>query len=514
MKRIQWTSLLPVFIIIAALIGVLWPFFRPGFYISDDGEWMVIRLTAFYQSLADGQFPVRFLGRLNNSYGYPVVNFLYPGFLYLGSVLHFLGFSFVTSVKLILVTSVVGATAWIYASLRRTFTVFASTLGTLAFIGSPYLLYDLYKRGSVGEILAFLPAAVGIYSIVADKRWLFALAVGGLIVSHNTLALLFLGVFVVVIITQRRRGFLWPAALGMGLSAFFWIPAIAEKRYVRFDSVTVSNPMDYMLGIRTIWMVGIAGVLAGILVLFGKTKKSGQMTRTALTFFIVSVFLVFPVSAVFWLVRPVAAIIQFPYRFLAVGSLMAPWLVASAGERFTKQKISVTFLLLLILVIPAWYQLQKISYVTREAGYYTTNEGTTTVADEYMPRWVSLPAGNRAPERLVFEKGRGSIVYEYLNTQRVVAHVDASEESLLRLQTIYYPGWGVTINGTPTPVTYQNPNGLMDVAIPAGKHKVEAEFRETVPRFAADMVSVGSLILWVAFLLKDIKYQRSNIKLT
>lgn len=70
------------------------PLMRSGFFITDDGEWMIIRLSAFYQSLADGQFPVRFLGRLNNSYGYPVSNFLYPGFLYLGSLLHILGASF------------------------------------------------------------------------------------------------------------------------------------------------------------------------------------------------------------------------------------------------------------------------------------------------------------------------------------------------------------------------------------------------------------------------------------
>ena len=89
-----------IFVILMSLL-VLWPLLRHGFYISDDGEWMVIRLSAFYQSLAEGQFPVRFLGRLNNSYGYPVANFLYPGFLYIGSLLHFLGLSFVNSVKII-----------------------------------------------------------------------------------------------------------------------------------------------------------------------------------------------------------------------------------------------------------------------------------------------------------------------------------------------------------------------------------------------------------------------------
>ncbi len=500
--------IIPFVSILLACLFVLWPLMRPGFYVSDDGEWMVIRLSAFYQSLADGQFPVRFLGRLNNSYGYPVANFLYPGFLYIGSVLHVLGLSFVTSVKVIMAGSLVGATIWLYVSLRRKFEAFAATLGTLTFIGSPYLLYDFYKRGSVGEILAFLPASAGIYSIVANKRWLFALAVGGLIVSHNTLAIIFLGAFFVMIVVQRRRDFLWPLVVGLGLSAFFWIPAIAEKRYVLFDLVTVSDPRIYMLRGANLWMIGVAGVLAGVSLVFGKGKRLESMTSVAVILYGVSVILVLPISDIVWSIRPIATLVQFPYRMLAVGSLMAPWMVAEAAERRTKHAVATTIILLLILAVPAWYQLQNISFVLRDAGYYTTNEGTTTVADEYLPRWVQLKRSDHAPDRLVFQNGKGDIVYEYINTQRVVAHVDAAEKSLLRFHTIYYPGWGVLVDDRPVPVTYQNPHGFMEVAVPSGRHKVEAEFRETVSRFTADMVSLVSLFAWIVFSIRETKAYR------
>lgn len=505
MKR--FSSMLYVILITAALIGILWPLLRPGFYISDDGEWMVIRLSAFYQSLADGQFPVRFLGRLNNSFGYPVANFLYPGFLYLGSILHFIGFSFVTSVKLVLVGAIAGSAIWTFISLRRTVSSFSATIGTLAFIGSPYLLYDLYTRGSVGEIFAFLPGSVGIYSIVANKRWLFPIAVAGLILSHNTLAVLFSLVFLVFILIQRRGYFLWYFFIGIGMAAFFWIPAIAEKRYVRFDTVTVSKPMDYILNVSSMWMVGLAGMLASAFLLITRGKKLEWVTRTALALYITSAIAAFPSSGFIWSIRPIAAIIQFPYRMLAVGTLMTPWLVAAAGERLRKQKILTILILLLLLAIPSWHQFQKIIFVHRDKGYYTTNEGTTTVADEYMPRWVSLVPGSRASERLVFQEGRGTIVYEYLNTQRVVATVDALEKSILRLHTIYYPGWGIMIDGRPVPVDYRNPHGFMEISVPAGTHKIEAEFRETIFRFLADLISVGSLITWGVILWKGLRNQ-------
>ena len=100
---------------------ILWPLLKRGFFISDDGEWMVIRLTAFFQSLKDGQFPVRYLNRLNNNYGYPVSNFLYPGFLYIGSLLRLLGFSYVNDIKIIFAVSVIGTAVCIYFWLKKHF---------------------------------------------------------------------------------------------------------------------------------------------------------------------------------------------------------------------------------------------------------------------------------------------------------------------------------------------------------------------------------------------------------
>src|SRR6266498_4351646 len=79
MKKKIFLSLL--FIILFSLPAIL-PLLHPGFFSTDDGEWMIIRLSAFYPAFADGQFPVRFMERLNFGYGYPVAEFLYPGIMY------------------------------------------------------------------------------------------------------------------------------------------------------------------------------------------------------------------------------------------------------------------------------------------------------------------------------------------------------------------------------------------------------------------------------------------------
>src|SRR3989338_6197714 len=98
-----------ILLVLICSVPALLPLFHNGFFTTDDGEWMIIRFSAFHEALRDGQFPVRFLGRLNHEYGYPVANFLYPGFMYLGVPIKFIVFGFVDTIKIILGVSMLGS---------------------------------------------------------------------------------------------------------------------------------------------------------------------------------------------------------------------------------------------------------------------------------------------------------------------------------------------------------------------------------------------------------------------
>src|ERR1700722_1087272 len=122
-------ELLIILLLLALSIPAVLPLFHHGFFQTDDGEWMIIRLSAFYQALHDGQFPVRFLQRLNSGYGYPVAEFLYPGSFYLGTILHVIRFGFVNSIKIVLGLSLVGSLIFTYFWLRKLFSEIASAVG-------------------------------------------------------------------------------------------------------------------------------------------------------------------------------------------------------------------------------------------------------------------------------------------------------------------------------------------------------------------------------------------------
>src|SRR3989338_5182338 len=133
-----------------ALFPLLFNLFRPGFYSSDDGQWMVIRLTAFHESFRSGQIPVRWLSRLNHEYGYPVTNFLYPLPFYLAEPFYVLTGDPVVAVKIIMGLSVISMAIGSFLLFRR-WGMIAGITGALTYIYSPYVAYNLYARGSLGE---------------------------------------------------------------------------------------------------------------------------------------------------------------------------------------------------------------------------------------------------------------------------------------------------------------------------------------------------------------------------
>ncbi len=206
---------------------------HPGFFVSDDGDWMIIRLAAFHQALRSGQFPVRFLFSLNHGYGYPVLNFLYPLPFYLGEVVHLLGFGFIDSIKILFAASFVFGALFMY--------LFAGPVAAIVYTYFPYRLFDVYKRGSLGEAVTFIFIPLIFYFIDKKKTIFAALATAALITSHNVIALIFLPV---ILIYSRNLKMIFLALL---LSAWFWLPALYDLQFTRAATVQISDFSKYFL---------------------------------------------------------------------------------------------------------------------------------------------------------------------------------------------------------------------------------------------------------------------------
>lgn len=507
-------------LLLVCCIPAIYSLFHMGFFSSDDGEWMVIRFSAFFQALRDGQFPVRFLTRLNFGYGYPVANFLYPGFMYLGVPIHVLGFGFVDTIKIILGVSMVGSAVFCYLWLSKLFGKWASFVGSMVYLYTPYHLYDLYKRGSVGEVLALAVLPFILWQIERKSYFWMSLGIGFLLLAHNTLALLFLGVVILYMsialyvsknkksLTQR---YVLSLLTGFGMSAFFWVPALHDLKYTVFYETQISNWSEYFAQHS---LVGLStyGILLSVITLFATGKIKIEKNRLGVIFILVgllSVFLSLEQSTVIWQSMPVA-FIQFPFRFLSLTIVAASFLAALVVSTLPKkQSFLLGGLLIALTVFSATPHLKPQEFFDKGEGFYSTNEGTTTVKNEYMPIWMKNVPTKRAEDKIIAINSTVSDVKTKTNSYEFKVHPAPPDVYNARtiINAAYFPGWvGYLTDSEQVNLVKPSEDGALELLLPilskTESTAVRIAFTETWLRFLSDIVSLVSIIILVLFSLK------------
>jgi hypothetical protein len=497
MKRIK--QHFPVILLTIFCIWSIIPLLHPGFFVTDDGEWIIIRLSAFHQALASGQFPVRWLGRLDFAYGYPVANFLYPGVLYLGELIHLFHISFVNSTKILIGISLLGSGVCSFLWLKKFFTPIIACMGALFFLFSPYHLYDIYTRGSIGEAVALFVVVFVLWQIERKSVLFSATGIGFLILSHNTLAAFFLPVIgIYYFLRKNELNLSWkeialPYLLGIGCATFFWLPALYDLQYTVFSKTIISNWQSYFAAFWLIQPFVVGIIISAIFII----QDRGNFRREILPLFFLGItaiplFFSTSLSSIFWTWLPIS-FIQFPFRLLSVSLLGGAFLscyLLSHSKKSLPFWIIFTLITLVLSGVP--FVSPKV-YTDKGEGFYTTNEDTTTVQQEYMPIWVKekpfqhppypLSASNNA---IVLETGR-------VNSKRAEATIATDGPAIITFEQHYFPGWTAYIDGKPVPIHIATNTGVMQVSTTSGNHTVVFKFVETPMRLFADMVSLVSL---------------------
>jgi hypothetical protein len=290
------------------------------------------------------------------------------------------------------------------------------------------------------------------------------------------------------------------------MSAFFWLPAIVEQKYVIFRSLEISDPSGYFFTGQPYLLLSLIQITALLIALWYSGKSTTR--NTALFFMIISIPAVFMSS---WLSLPLwqygwAKLFQFPYRLLSLitlsGAYLSAYIFTAAGKN-----IRVLFILIFLcgFYISSWQIIKTTESAVRPESFYSTNEASTTVSDEYLPVWVKMKPEKRADVALSVYEGDGDIEEISILQNKVTASVNMQSDGLLELNKIYYPGWGVTVNGINTKIIYDNPYGLIRFPVPSGSNKIFAEFRETGFRFLSDIISLSGIIAAVYYSIRIYK---------
>lgn len=523
------------------LLPALWALLKPGFFPSHDGEWMVVRLSDFHRSLVSGQIPVRWAARLNHQYGYPVFNFLYPLSLYFGEIFHLAGLNFVWSIKAVFIFSFFLSAFFIFLWLKEKWGDMGGFLAALVYVYTPYRMVDVYVRGSLGEALAFVWPPLIFWTVerLAKKFNYRNIAIGSLslaalICSHNTLALLFiilLGFYLLYLWRQQKSLYfivysLYFILLAAGLSAFFWIPAFSDRQFVIFDSVVVSDFFSHFPSFSQLllpswgygpslpnssqdlisFQVGILNLIISLIAIF-IWLKSKKEPRENVSFFLIAFWLAFffllPLSSAIWKILPIYRLIQFPWRLLSLTTFLSAVLTGFLISKLGKQKqILLSIILIIFFLFIAKNYAQPEEHLNRPLGFYTTNEDSTTVQNEYTPIWVKTLPRQRAPERVEIIKGEGEIKHLQLSSKQVAFQATLKKPSKIRLNIHYFPGWQLFINQQKQVIDYES-NGLIQFDIPEGDFEVKVIFGETPLRLIADLISLSTFLLVFFCIIKN-----------
>ena len=249
-----WTWLLGLLAALAISAPVWGPVTLPSFDFAPthDGKFHLLRLFLLEHSLRAGLWFPRWLPDLFMGFGYPLFNFYAPLTYYLGVVFIRLGLDTYGALQTVTAGAVLVGTAGMY-------TLATGLLGTAprglfaaaAYVLAPYpFLHNLYLRGAVPEMwgVALVPwvlwaglQAYGRASFAASAS--LTIALSALVLLHNLSALIGVGLlllWVAVLAAMDRhvagiRAIVAATAAALGLTAFFWLPALAERGLVQFE---------------------------------------------------------------------------------------------------------------------------------------------------------------------------------------------------------------------------------------------------------------------------------------
>jgi hypothetical protein len=546
-----WPDLACLALICLGILVAIRPFWQPGIASGADMLMGIYRTFELDRSWHSGVLYPRLGFDWMFTYSTPLFEFYPPLVSYGALVFHQAGLGWVESSKAMFTLSLLlaGIGAYVYARWlfgnRR-----AALVSALAYGLAPYLLTNVYERGAAAECLALalLPWVVwAAHHMLRTRRrgwlWLTAALVALLMLTHNITTLFvlpFMAVYLGLLAWHERSWdrlpvLLLAVILGLGLSAFYWIPALAEGSYTHLEQKLIhdgSSPeanltslvgliqpwvaFDYWGELRfrlSLWQAVLGGLAVVALVWQRKERRFGMGLLAGAI--LLNLVLQLDVSRVFWQAVPLVRFIQFPWRLLGITSFCVALLIGSLSLlRPLAGRVGwlVAGGLLAIVVYgglrnlspqasPLWYQFtsEQVSLVD------VFDRGTFGYAlfDDYLPIWVKDESTELAiPRQSPSESPASLLTAPRLAVTeespfRLRLQVDASSAFTLRLHRFYYPGWQVYVNGRQVPTGPSGSRGVVTAELSAGTYPVLVQFQETPLRRFSNALAGLSLLIWI-----------------
>lgn len=538
---------LPLFWIIILGVPSIWALFVPGFYGASD-DLHIAWLYEMDKIIRIGQIPPRYVADLSFGFGYPLFNFVFPLPFYIAEVFHLFSLSLVDSIKLTFMLSLPLSAVLMYFLLREFSNKLLSLVGAILYIYTPYRSVDIYVRGAIGEIVSFIFLPLTALAVVKlaksfSLKWvgLGGIALACLILSHNIMAYMF---FPYILLFMLVRLIFYPGGrskfltatfsmifLGLGISSYFWLPAILDSKLMKYDTVfnfadhfptlkqliipywgygaSVPGPNDglsFFLG-----YINILVLVAGTVIILFTWKKFAGADKVAVIWSTISIlsaiFLMNYRSSFIWNHLPLLPYFQFPWRFLSVTTFFVPILLISF--KYIKTKNLFLFGLIAATVLTSWSYFRPQDFLGRKDEYYINRYIPVPVASadyrQTQEEYLRLPLGTmQRPDNnypVIFSKDNFASNVIKINDLHFLADLYPGKQVLVNFNKYYFPGWQARLDGKEVALKAGSPFGQISVAIPSGQHKLEVYFSETTGKLLLDFASLMFILVSLALTL-------------
>lgn len=536
------------------------PLFDSGYFpIHDDTQ--VERVVEMGKALKEGQFPVRWVEDLGYGYGYPIFNFYGPLPYYVGGILYALGVPALTATKIMFGLGAVLPAISISIVVLSFVSVPAAMAAAALYLYAPYHAVQIFVRGAVGEywILIFWPlifwAILSPKGRYTKKGWLVgSMGIAGSVLSHTLLgyatvllAAVGFACYVVVRFVIRKRIYMneityimsW-VLTGLGISAFFWLPAMAEMGYTSVSAQisATANYRDHFVCLVQLWssawgyggsakgciadglsfMLGKIHILVALIAvsaafIWSKKRNMQVFMVAAGSISLIGVLLTLQISEPLWRMFPMFSYMQYPWRFLAVAGFGLALLGAGIIAYIQNQKIqwAVAALLTIIVLIfnTKWFVPQTIYSATSHEFETATDISwrASKISDEYLPPAIIRPtsAAGVVSDTITSQTPVKVTAVEDTATQKEFI-VESSSPATLTVNTAYFPGWRYRVNDRDVLPAVMH--GLPRLTVDAGQTVITTRFTDTPVRTLANLISAATCVFGIIFYVKKHKTNR------
>ena len=526
-------------------IPVVWSYFQPHFFHLHDYT-HVARLSELERGFADGQLPVRWSQNLGYGYGMPQFSFYGPLFYLQALFFRIFFFSYIDSVKLAVSLQVFISFLALFKLGELLSNKWGGILAGIAGVYAPYRLVDMYVRGAFAELAGMTMVALTLYFMTLwankpseKKAMLIGLTSAGIVLSHTLMGLisaLFIGLYYLFLIKNYKRWFgfnrqiLTSIVIAFGLSAFFAIPALAEKSYTQADKLTTgfSNYNHHFLYIRQLWQsawgyggsiwglddnvsfelgkVQIITIIATLFMAFALFVRRRKINRFIVVFGILTtlqLFLTILKSKPIWDILPILTYIQFPWRFLSIASIFAGILCSMLVLFIPKKLVPLTTLILAgLMILTQINHLKPESFLTDDKLlYYDDPLLIRTKMSDVIPDFLPFKAnldGLVVPAAIDSKVKLNPDINMSIPVQRsheFLVYAETNKPFDLETNIFDFPGWTLYLNGKEIEHS-QTANGLIRATIPVvtDYNYISGRFEETFLRQTANLFSFLTVV--------------------